>query len=142
MKRYARTVRFDEVDIAGVVFFARYLNYGHEAMEDFFAGFEGGYAGLVKSRGVGFPAVNAEVTYTASLRLGDPFFIDTSVLHIGNTSCVFGYRIWRSGPDGTELDCARIRHTCVVCNLPAMTKLAIPSDIRAHLSAHLQAEAT
>ena len=50
-----RAVRFEEVDAARIVFFARYLGYGHEAMEAFFGALEGGYHGLVDGRGGSAP---------------------------------------------------------------------------------------
>ena len=38
-----RPIKFEDVDAASIVFFARFLNYAHEAMERFFAPLEGGY---------------------------------------------------------------------------------------------------
>jgi 4-hydroxybenzoyl-CoA thioesterase len=133
--RLAKHVRFEEVDAAGIVFFARYLNYCHEAMEHFFAGLDGGYVKLIRERHLGLPAVKAEVEYFSPLRYGDAFFIDTSIDHIGTTSCVLSYRIWREQAD-REIECAKIRHTCVVCSFPAVTKVAIPQDMRALMAAH------
>jgi 4-hydroxybenzoyl-CoA thioesterase len=128
---FTREVRFEEVDAAGIVFFARYLNYCHEAMEHFFSGLEGGYVRLIRERGLGLPAVKAEVEYKSPLRYGDRFTIETTVAHVGTTSCVLHYRVMRG-----EIHCATVRHTCVVCTLATMTKLAIPEDMRAIMHAH------
>lgn len=135
MIRFARSVRFEEVDAAGIVFFARYLGYCHEAMEHFFGSLEGGYVKLIRERGIGLPAVHAEVTYTAPLRYGDAFFIDTTAAKIGETSCTLKYRIWRE-VDRREVECAQVLHTCVLCNLHPMAKIAIPADVRALLEQH------
>ena len=37
---WERPIRFDEVDPAGIVFFARYANFAHEAIEGFFEDLE------------------------------------------------------------------------------------------------------
>jgi 4-hydroxybenzoyl-CoA thioesterase len=144
MIRYTRAVRFEDVDAAGIVFFAKYLNIAHEAMEHFFAGLDGGYAHLIVGRGIGFPAVQCEVKYHAPLRYGDVIWVDTTAAHVGNTSCVLVYRL-RRAPDGDLA--AEVRHTCVVCNLRhasttggttggTLQKVTIPDDVRAILTAH------
>jgi 4-hydroxybenzoyl-CoA thioesterase len=135
MIRFERTVKFEEVDAAGIVFFARYLGYCHEAMENFFGGLEGGYVRLIRDRGIGLPAVEANIQYTAPLRYGDAFTIDTTIEHIGNTSCTLAYRIWRKDGD-RAVECTKVKHTCVVSRLATMTKLTIPDDMRALMQAH------
>ena len=82
MRSYRRPVRFEEVDAAAIVFFARYLNICHEAMESFFDELAGGYAGLILGRKVGLPAVRADAEYTAPARYGDVL-----VVEIGRASC-------------------------------------------------------
>ena len=80
MPTYERAVRFEEVDAAGIAFFARFFNWCHEAMERFFDGVEGGYVGLITRRKVGFPAVHTQADWRAPLRYGDVMRIDTSVV--------------------------------------------------------------
>lgn len=127
-----RPIRFEEVDAAGIVFFGRFLGYAHEAMELFFAGVEGGYPHLVTKRRVGFPAVHVDADYHAPLRYGDVLTIETTAAKIGRTSCTLAYRFVRQ--DGVHA--ATVRHTCVLCDLDSMTKIAIPADVRAILEAH------
>jgi 4-hydroxybenzoyl-CoA thioesterase len=130
---FSRPVRFEEIDAARIVFFARYLNMCHDAMEAFFGALPGGYAGLVVGRKIGFPAVRAECDYTSSLRYGDVVRVEVTVPHVGNTSVTFAYRLVREN-DGAEV--GRAKQTCVVCNLETMTKLRIPDDVRALLATH------
>jgi 4-hydroxybenzoyl-CoA thioesterase len=132
---YARAVRFEEVDAAGIVFFGRYMTYAHEAMEAFFAGAEGGYVGLVRDRRVGFPAVRVEVDYKAPLRYGDTFVAETSCERVGNRSATLRYRIVRA--DGVVA--ATIRHVIVLSDLVAMKSCDMPADVRAVLEAHVEA---
>jgi 4-hydroxybenzoyl-CoA thioesterase len=129
-----RPVRFQDVDPAGIVFFAHFGTYAHEAMETFFdRQVEGGYAGLVVGRRVGFPAVKLEVDYHAPLRYGDRVRIETTVSRLGNRSAVLRYR-FRHG----ERDIAEVRHTVVITDLDRMKSRDMPDDVRAALTAHLE----
>ena len=133
MISYRRRVHFEDVDAAGIVFFARYLNFCHEAMENFFTEVEGGYAGMITVRRVGLPAVHIEIDYTLPLRYGNAVDIETDVTHIGNSSVTLRYRFVMAD---TRKSVAVIRHTCVVCDLHGPTKIPIPTDIMAILQAN------
>ena len=52
---FRRPVRFAEVDAAGIVFFPRYHEYCHDALEAFFGELPGGYAALFRERDLGVP---------------------------------------------------------------------------------------
>ena len=130
---HERAVRFDEVDAAGIVFFGRFMEYCHDAMERFFDGVPGGYVGLITARRIGFPAVHVDADWSAPLRYGDAMRIEVTVPKIGTTSCTFRYRFVRSA-DGVEV--ATIHHVTVATSLDGMTKTALPDDCRALLESH------
>jgi 4-hydroxybenzoyl-CoA thioesterase len=134
---YERKVRFEEVDAAGIVFFARYLHYAHEAMEAFFAGLDGGYARLIVERGVGFPAVQAHVGYAKPVRYGDALRIEVETKRLGTRSATLLYRMFRAS-DG-EL-AAEVEHVVVTSDLGRMKSVDMPDDVRAVFEAHLIAE--
>jgi len=134
---HTRAVRFEEVDAAGIVFFGCYANYAHEAMEALFAEVEGGYPRLINERRIGFPAVGLEVAYEAPLRYGDVLRIEVVCGRLGNRSADLRYRFIRQ--DGVCV--ARMKHTVVVSDLDAMASVDMPADVRAILSASLQASA-
>ena len=131
---YERTVRFEEVDAAGIVFFPRFLSYCHEAMEGLFASVEGGYVNMIKGRRVGVPAVHVECDFRSPLRYGDVARIETSVEKIGRTSVSFRYAITRAS-DGLAI--ASILHVCAMSDLVALKAIPIPEDIRKALEGHL-----
>ena len=131
---YERAVRFEDVDAAAIVFFSRFLNYCHEAMEALLAPLEGGYAALIVARRRGMPAVRVEADFAAPLRFGDSMRIEVTVEHIGNTSCTFRYEI-KNAKDGAHV--ARIRHVVVLCDLDGIKATPIPADVRAVLEMHL-----
>lgn len=130
---YQRAVRFEEVDAAGIAFFARFFNWCHEAMERFYDGVPGGYVDLIVKRRVGFPAVHLTADWKAPLRYGDVASIETSVVKIGTTSATLRYVLTRVA-DGVHV--ATIEHVTVATDLDTMTKRAIPDDCRALLEAH------
>lgn len=131
---YQRAVRFEEVDAAGIAFFARFFNWCHEAMERFFDGVPGGYVELITRRRVGFPAVHLTADWRAPLRYGDVARIQTSVTKIGTTSATFRYVLTRMS-DGVHV--ATIEHVTVATDLDSMTKRTLPDDCRALLERHL-----
>jgi 4-hydroxybenzoyl-CoA thioesterase len=133
---YERPVRFDEVDPAGIVFFARFMNYAHEAMENFFSDLEGGYAGLIQTRRIGFPTVRLEADFKIPLRYGDMLRVETSCSKLGNTSATFVHEM-RSAANGAL--CAVVRHVVVTVKLGVLEPCAMPDDVRAKFAAHLTA---
>jgi 4-hydroxybenzoyl-CoA thioesterase len=131
---HERAVRFEEVDAAGIVFFGRFMEYCHEAMERFWGGVPGGYVDLIMRRRIGFPAVHVDASWSAPLRYGDTMRIEVTVLRIGTTSCTFRYRFVRVRDD---VEAARIDHVTVATLLDTMTKTPLPDDCLALLGAHL-----
>lgn len=136
MFTYERAVRFEEVDAAGIVFFARFFNYCHEAMEALLSPVDGAYAGLIVDRRIGLPAVRVEAEFRTPLRFGDTARIEVTVAHIGTKSCEFCYRFTRAS-DGAVI--ATVRHVVVVCELGAITSVPIPEDVRRVMERHLAA---
>jgi 4-hydroxybenzoyl-CoA thioesterase len=131
---YERAVRFEEVDAAQILFFSRFLNYCHEAMEALLSPLEGGYVRLITKRRLGLPAVHVEMDFSAPLRFGDVARIAVTVERIGRSSFSFRYEFTR-GEDATPI--AKITHICALTNLETMRAAPIPEDLRRVLSVHL-----
>lgn len=130
---HERAVRFADVDAAGILYFPRFFDYCHEAMEAFFAGLDGGYVGLVSGRRIGLPAVHASADFKAPLRWGDVARIAVTALEIGNSSARLRYVLSRAS-DGVES--AVVQHVVVATSLDTMTKQPLPDDVRAALTRH------
>lgn len=131
-----RPVRFAEVDAAQIVFFARYLEYCHDALEAFFGALEGGYPHMINVRDLGIPSVHAEIDWRAPLRYGDTARIEVRVAQIGTRSATFVHRLYRLGDNVLA---AEVKQTVVFCHLRALGSVVIPGDVRALLEAHLEA---
>jgi 4-hydroxybenzoyl-CoA thioesterase len=131
---YERPIRFDEVDPAGIVFFARYANFAHEAVEFFFQGLEGGYAGLIQKRRIGLPIVHLEADFRAPLRYGDRLRIETRCEKVGTTSATMVHQIHNAETYGLA---ATVRHVVVAVHLDTFRPCPIPDDVRQALLIHL-----
>jgi len=132
---YERAVKFEEVDAANIVFFARFATYAHEAMEHFFDPLDGGYAGLIMTRRIGLPAVHVEMSFSAPLHYGDRLRIETSVTKVGNRSAVLHYRMVRHADGALAAD---VRHTVVTTDLRLLSSCDMPADVRALLTSHME----
>ncbi len=132
-----RPVRFAEVDAARIVFFARYLEYCHDALEALFGALVGGYPALTMGRDIGIPSVHAEVDWRAPLRYGDTARVEVRVQKLGRTSITFGHRLVREA-DGVV--CADVRQVVVTARLATLEPVALPDDVRALLAPHLEPE--
>ncbi len=135
MISFERTVLFEEVDSAQIVFFARFFGWAHEAMERFFGPLEGGYPRLITERRVGMPAVHVESTFHVPLRYGDVVRVETSIARLGKRSAVLRYRMFRKRDDALS---AEVRHTVVCSDLNAIASMDMPSDVRALFEAHVE----
>ena len=82
MFRYERPVRFADVDAARMVFFGRFCDYCHDALEALFKQIDGGYPRLTMVRDVGVPTVHIEFDFKAPLRYGDVAIIEVEVLRM------------------------------------------------------------
>ncbi len=131
---YVHHVRFEETDAAGIVYFARFFTWCHDAMGAMLDPLEGGYVALVRKRKLGLPAVHVEADYVAPLRFGDEVRIAVHVERLGRSSIGMRFELTR-GDDGSEV--ATVRHVMVLTDLAAMRSVPLPDDVRAVLERHL-----
>ncbi len=137
MFRYERPVRFSEIDAAHMVFFARFADYCHEAIEALFERLDGGYARLTMIRDIGVPSVHIEIDFRKPLRYGDTVVVELEVLRIGQTSITLRHTLKRAGDDTT---CAVARHVVVTATISRGVPLPVPDDVRHVLAEHMVAD--
>lgn len=134
MVTHDRPVHFEDIDAAGLVFFARFFAYCHEAIERFFDDVEGGYVALVTKRNIGFPAVHVSADFKAPIKYGDVARITATITKLGTTAVHFRFAFTRVR-DGAAV--ATLEHVHVCTDISTMTKLAFPADVRAALEKHV-----
>jgi 4-hydroxybenzoyl-CoA thioesterase len=121
-------VRFGDIDQAGIVYYPRFLDYFHIALEELFAnelGFD--YPTMVLTRQVGLPTVTLTTDFKRPLRFGDEIEIEVSVKRIGGSSITFGYATYRRG----QSDPLVWGHNVTVCvEMGSFRKIPVPEWLR------------
>lgn len=127
------TVRFGDIDLAGIVYYPRFLHFCHVAMEEFVRDVLGiPYPDLLQRDRVGFPAVRAEVDFRHPLRYGDVVEIETAVERVGSTSVAWRYAMRRHA-DGEPIATCRTVTVCV--DMDGFAKQPVPAWLRERLEA-------
>ena len=127
---YERLVRFPDVDAAGVVFFARYLEWFHDAYFAWLAANGIDPTRMFEPGGWGTPLVHAEADYQASLVPGDRVTISIVAEKIGGSSFTLGYRM--EGAGAKLHATGRTIHVCV--DITTRRPRPIPDELRALLA--------
>lgn len=122
------TVRFGDVDSAGLVYYPRIFHYFHIALEEFFAACCGiPYHRLMKDERIGFPTVNAQTQFLAPLVYGDEIDVLMQVANVGTTSVTFEYNIQRTSD---QMLCVRSTQVHAAMNLDARRAVPLPEKYR------------
>ncbi|NVB39862.1 acyl-CoA thioesterase [Pseudenhygromyxa sp. WMMC2535] len=131
-------IGFGDCDPAGIVYFPRYFDFFHQAMESWFPAALGmGYAEFVRGRKLGFPAVHSEADFVAPSRFGDRVAIHLRVAKLGRSSITLDYEV--RGPVEGELR-VKGRTVCVVMDLDERSPgheraVPVPEDLRGRIEA-------
>ncbi len=82
-----QTVRFSQIDAAGIVFYPRYFEMISATVEDWFAGpLELSFAKMHFDEKAGIPLVDIHCKFFAPSRLGDELRFELGVTRIGQSS--------------------------------------------------------
>lgn len=107
------------------------------ALEEFFAselGIE--YHEMVETHRIGLPAVHLETDFSRPFSYGANIEVEVSILKVGRSSIVFGYRVFKQG----ESDPRITGHNVTVClGIDAFKKMVIPTWFRQLLEQQLKA---
>jgi 4-hydroxybenzoyl-CoA thioesterase len=127
------TARFGDVDPAGIIYFARFLDFFHRALEAYFdEGLGYPYAEMVLRRRIGVPVVRIEGDFTVPVAFGEKFSVEVLPKKLGRSSMSFEYTVRKEGLDKA---CAVFTITHVATDLDAFRPVPIPDDLRAALEA-------
>ena len=121
------SVRFADVDAAGIVYYPKFFHYYHVAFEDFFGAAHGTpYPEWIRDHQIGFPTVHVEADFHSPLRYGDRAHITVSVPRLGKSSLDFRFE---TRLDGARLAAtARITKACV--SMDNLSSCDLPADLR------------
>lgn len=125
--QYEMGVRFQDVDAAGVIFFACAFEYCSDAL---FAGLDRfGYPPrrLFDEKIIVTPVKHAECHYLAPLRFADRFRVSVVRAQIDETDFTLGYRLDKL-PEGTPAVVTQVHQVCV--DATTFKRRALPDDLR------------
>jgi 4-hydroxybenzoyl-CoA thioesterase len=127
------TVRFGDVDKAGIVYFPRIFHYMHVAQEEFFAEYVGvPYHRLIEEEGIGFPTVSDATDFVGVIRYGDVLEITVFVSRVGESSATFEFRLHRQATGELLARAAQVK---VAVRMDGWQKIPIPDRLRQSFSA-------
>lgn len=121
-------VRFQDVDAAGIVFFARFADYAHDAFVLFLREIGLPLEGLLREGDLGMPVVHAETSFKGPLRFGDVLEVQVLRPTIGETSIKMEYHLRVSGETR-----AVVKMSHVVVRFAEMRPQRVPDPWRARL---------
>ncbi len=93
MYRHPLRVRFGDCDPAGIVYFPRFFDFFHQAMEGWFDVLGRPYHEVVVGQKVGFPAVHTEADFRRPVAFGEEILVELRVGRIGASSLELRYAI-------------------------------------------------
>jgi acyl-CoA thioesterase FadM len=134
------TVRFDEADARGILFYGRLQALAHRVFEEFVVSelVDRWEDWFLSDRFIA-PIRHAEATFHRPMRPGHQYEAELTVAKVGDSS--FDVRTRFVDLEPTEpVVCAETRIVKVFADPAAMRKIPIPSAIRARLLAHLAGE--
>lgn len=123
---HSLTVPFQDIDAAGVVFFAHLFRYAHEAYEQFMQGIGCPLQDLLAGGSYLLPLVHAQADYHQRLHHADKVTIQIQLKRLGETSFTLGYRIL--GEDKTEHASLETVHAAL--NRKTQRPLPLPDTLR------------
>ncbi len=135
--RIRQPVRHPDVDRAGIVYYPRFYDFFHRALEDFFLEeVKISYWDLAEDLHVALPVVHIETDFVRPLAHGDVLTVEIETLSIGVHSVTLGYKVFRPGEPAPA---ASSKVVLCTIGLPGWTKTAIPEPVRRAFERHLVA---
>lgn len=130
-------IDFGDVDSAKILFYPRFFEYCHRALEKFSeAAFGITYASLLSDKGLGFPTVHIETDYHRPFAYGDEMELEVTLASIGSKSIVMRFRARQPGDPALRIE-ARITKVCV--DMRGFKGTAIPDWMRPGLESFSEA---
>ena len=129
-----QTVRFGDVDPAGIVYYPKIFDLVHQAFEDVWDVHVGKrYYHLMHEQRLGFPLVHSEVDFVSPMRFGDRPVVRVTCGKLGESSMEMHYVF---EVDGRR--CVDARMTVVCVELASLEPTPIPAEYRSRFEALLE----
>ena len=128
-------ILFSHCDPAGIVYFPRFVDLLHRAMEDWFTfGLEERFADFIMQKKLGIPTVGTKVDFVSPARFGDLLKIELRVAKLGSSSIDLAIDSYVAGRP-----CFKARHTVCVFSQETFKAVPIPAELRARMEPYVVA---
>ncbi|MBD2099378.1 thioesterase family protein [Leptolyngbya sp. FACHB-261] len=124
---HPRTVRFEDTDAAGVVYFANFLKMCHEAYEESLAASGIDLKLFFRSGPTAIPIVHASVDFLKPIFCGDQLTIALTAEQFSGDTFTITYAISTGLPE-SAVGKALTRHICI--DPGSRTRKALPEEIK------------
>jgi 4-hydroxybenzoyl-CoA thioesterase len=133
--RIQQPVRHPDVDRAGIVYFPRFYDFFHRALEDFFRDEVGvPYHAIGDALKIALPVVHVETDFETPLAHGDLVTVEFETEKIGEHAVTLRYRVFRPA---VSAPAAVARIVVCVIEVPGWKKAPIPEQVRRAFERHL-----
>ena len=128
-------ILFSHCDPAGIVYFPRFFDLLHRAMEDWFTfGLEERFADFIMKKKLGIPTVGTKVDFVGPARFGDLLKVELRVAKLGSSSIELAIDSFVAGRPWF-----RARHTVCVFSQESFKAVPIPAELRARMEPYVVA---
>jgi 4-hydroxybenzoyl-CoA thioesterase len=132
--RIQQPVRHPDVDRTGIVYFPRFYDFFHRALEDFFAREVGIQLWDVPDQlKVAFPVRHIETDFEEPLQHGDLVTIQVGVTKVSSHSITLIYEVYRPGE---RHPAAKSTIVLACIEIPGWKRTEIPELVRAAFEKH------
>jgi 1,4-dihydroxy-2-naphthoyl-CoA hydrolase len=128
--QYPITIPFQDIDAAGIVFFAHLFRYAHEAYEHFMSEQGHSLASVLRGGELLLPLVHAEADYRRPLHHNESIIIELRVKKLGDSSFTLHYQFLDTAG---ELR-AELQTVHVTLDATSRKPIAIPAALRTSLT--------
>lgn len=136
--RHRRSIRFGECDPAGIVYYPRFVEMVHDAIEAWVGAppEEGGlgldYHGMIRA-GTGFPTATLTMEFLAPATMGEALVLTPLVERVGGASYAFVLHAHRA-----ETEIFRARAVIVTVSIAETRPIPLPEPFRAALERQME----
>jgi len=128
-------ILFSHCDPAGIVYFPRFFDLLHRAMEDWFTfGLEERFADFIMKKRLGIPTVGTKVDFVGPARFGDLLRIELRVARLGSSSIELLIDSFVE-----DRPCFKARHTVCVFSSETYKAVPIPDELRQRMEPYVVA---
>ena len=132
---HSRTVRFGDIDAAGIVYYPRLLHYCHIAFEEFFGEVSAQpYSQWIEGEQLGFPTRKLHCEFLHPVTYGSTIDVEVRIAAIGDSSVDFRF----CGAVRGEEPSFEVKALKVCIDLDSRRPMPIPPELKTLFASHLE----